>query len=345
MTEVKPYKKMMIFSHDDLDGMMAPVILSCFLDQDATLTVKHCKTGKYGTIDAEITSFLSQEDASSYNGICVTDLVPSDEVMADLHAFAKTFDIELRVFDHHQTAEHLMSLYPGEVFVYPRHNGSLTSATSVVFHHYMGVTPEAYLDATFSKTNRRKFKRVAEFASIVRSWDCWDWTNDANDRWGEQASDFNSLCHLIGRELFLQRFSVPHFWDNEEAIFSKTDRLLMDIENTSRDKYVQSHVERTQFQVLELDRPYHVAYVTAESYKSILGNAMCKLTHPATGELVDFAIISDNGYLSLRSIGDMNVADIAKKYFNGGGHANAAGGFVPFDTFHIISNAAKAGVL
>ena len=91
MIEVKPYKKMMIFSHDDLDGIMAPVILSCFLDQAATLTVKHCKTGKYGTIDAEITAFLSQEDASSYNGICVTDLVPSDEVMADLHAFAKNF--------------------------------------------------------------------------------------------------------------------------------------------------------------------------------------------------------------------------------------------------------------
>ena len=37
----------------------------------------------------------------------------------------------------------------------------------------------------------------------------------------------------------------------------------------------------------------------------------------------------------------MNVADIVKTYFNGGGHANAAGGYVPFDTFAIIGKAAK----
>lgn len=36
---------------------------------------------------------------------------------------------------------------------------------------------------------------------------------------------------------------------------------------------------------------------------------------------------NDGVYISLRSIGDFSVSDFSKKYFNGGGHKNAAGGF------------------
>ena len=35
----------------------------------------------------------------------------------------------------------------------------------------------------------------------------------------------------------------------------------------------------------------------------------------------------DGVYISLRSIGDFSVSEFSKKYFNGGGHKNAAGGF------------------
>lgn len=336
-------EKVMVFSHDDLDGVMAPIILGYFLNdaKETKVDVKHCKTGTYGTIDAEITKFIKSQDATTYDMVFVTDLAPSEAVMADLDAFSRETKIPYEVFDHHQTAGFLMELYPENVQVYPRIDGRLTSATSVVFHHFTNWMPEDYFGPDSFRPDP-KLKRVAEFASIVRSWDCWDWTNDANDRWGELASDFNSLLHILGTERFLARFIEPDFWSPAQAsVFSDTDILLLDIERSARKKYIQAHVERTQFQVLELDKPYHVAYVTAESYKSMLGNAMCKLTHPRTKELVDFAIISDNGYLSLRSIGDMNVADIVKTYFNGGGHANAAGGFVPFDTFPIIGKAAK----
>ena len=35
----------------------------------------------------------------------------------------------------------------------------------------------------------------------------------------------------------------------------------------------------------------------------------------------------DGIYISFRSIGDFSVNELAKQYFNGGGHKNAAGGF------------------
>lgn len=48
-------------------------------------------------------------------------------------------------------------------------------------------------------------------------------------------------------------------------------------------------------------------------------------------ENIEFAALfnqkPDGVYISFRSIGDFSVSDFAKKYFNGGGHKNAAGGF------------------
>ncbi|MGI2261998.1 DHH family phosphoesterase [Candidatus Cardinium hertigii] len=81
--------------------------------------------------------------------------------------------------------------------------------------------------------------------------------------------------------------------------------------------------------------PLHVAYfvIQKEDYKRY------DLKSGDTEGLVDYALSikdislaavlkekDDTVYLSLRSIGDLPANLIAKKYFNGGGHKNAAGG-------------------
>lgn len=45
---------------------------------------------------------------------------------------------------------------------------------------------------------------------------------------------------------------------------------------------------------------------------------------------VDFCVnVNNKGYLGFRSIGSNHVSPIAKRLFDGGGHANAAGGSLP----------------
>ena len=46
--------------------------------------------------------------------------------------------------------------------------------------------------------------------------------------------------------------------------------------------------------------------------------------------------------LSLRSIGDISVSDMSNKYFNGGGHKNAAGGMVTTSIEDAIERFKKA---
>ena len=59
-------------------------------------------------------------------------------------------------------------------------------------------------------------------------------------------------------------------------------------------------------------------------------------------ENIEFAALfnqkTDGIYISLRSIGDFSVSDFSKKYFNGGGHKNAAGGFSNCSIEETVSN-------
>jgi hypothetical protein len=57
---------------------------------------------------------------------------------------------------------------------------------------------------------------------------------------------------------------------------------------------------------------------------SVLGNAFLK----ANPDFDFFLDIGNSGNISLRADGAVDVSKIAAKYFNGGGHPNAAGGRV-----------------
>ena len=59
----------------------------------------------------------------------------------------------------------------------------------------------------------------------------------------------------------------------------------------------------------------------ADRYQSALGNKLCNIK-----DYINMSVMIniDEGIVSLRSIGDIDVGEIAKQY-GGGGHINAAG--------------------
>ncbi|MGI2298970.1 DHH family phosphoesterase [Candidatus Cardinium hertigii] len=108
-------------------------------------------------------------------------------------------------------------------------------------------------------------------------------------------------------------------------------RLIYDNKSLSRLHFFSFAVS----QRLVVLSPLHVAYfvIQKEDYKRY------DLKSGDTEGLVDYALSlkdislaavlkekDDTVYLSLRSVGDLPANLIAKKYFNGGGHKNAAGG-------------------
>lgn len=327
-------KEVMVFSHNDLDGVTSPVVLQKCLEvlnpeSSYQFTTHHCQTGKYGTIDKEIKKFLNSGEV--VNAVYVTDLTPSEEMIKELHDYAAFHGIEFKIYDHHKTALHVNDLFEEACIETNSGNGMKHSATSLIFEKLIGSTPESYIK-TYGDVPG--IAETAHLASIVRSWDTWDWNNDEKDRWKMQAKRFKQLHDIDGTRAFLKRFTRTAF-----PTFSDSDSKILAVLEDSETRYIQEKINHSKIGMMTHEgRTYTYAFTCAEQHKSFLGNQMCNIK--ANGKDVDFAIIFDNGFLSLRAKKlDVDVSVIAEAFFNGGGHQPAAGGKVEFDAINLIKQA------
>lgn len=144
---------------------------------------------------------------------------------------------------------------------------------------------------------------VPEMIAYIEDKDLWLWNL-------EQSKEFSVALH-----------SYPMTFD----VWSKLTTEHLKLEGVAllrlQEQMIQSAVNRVRFEELF---GYKVPVVNATEFRSEIANYLCKL-HPE----VPFAAAyhyDKNGDLSwsLRSIGDFDVAALARKV-GGGGHKNASG--------------------
>lgn len=70
---------------------------------------------------------------------------------------------------------------------------------------------------------------------------------------------------------------------------------------------------------------YKVPTLNTNVFQSLVGNQLCKLHRTSKFSATFFVKENGDRVYSLRSIGDFDVSEVAKKYLGGGGHKNAAG--------------------
>lgn len=332
-------KNVMVFTHTDLDGVVSPIILKESLEMlhpenEYTFKVHYCETGKNGTINTEIMKFLATKNI--VDEVYVLDLAPTTEVFQSLHNYSVEQGVYFKLYDHHKTALYLNELFDEScVKVLREHDEKKHSATSLVYDELM----RPYIDkidrtSRYSEDTNKEMNRMSDvfnLASIVRSWDTWDWQKDEDDGWKEQAKQFNLLHGIEGTKTFIKRFDKSCF-----PKFSETDKVILNVLTKSEKKYIYSKVKAAQTgTVLFKEKVLSYSFVNAEEHKSILGNAMCDVEHE--GQPVDFAVVFDNGYLSLRAKKEeIDVSAISQYFFDGGGHPLAAGAKVDFDAHNVI---------
>lgn len=322
--------KVKIFSHTDLDGVGSPLVLKALLLSEAEqrvelgweapsysfLEVSHCETGKNGTIDREILDFI--QSGVKVDLIYITDLCPSITTLLELSQYASEKSIQWKVFDHHKTALEVAEVFPQSVKVEVKDDatGYLHSATSVIFKHFMGYMPHQYnLDLDYLNLSLEKF------AEIIRCFDCWDWKNNPNARYQKEANDLNNLFYFFTREDRVKILTTLIEDGIEEmAHFDPIIKAM----NEKESEYIKEKVAGAHFNSIG---DHVFAYVHAEQYVSTLGNALANLTDP-NGEKVDFGMVIQGMKVSLRASEESccDVSEIVKEYFDGGGHAKAAGG-------------------
>ncbi|KRL27962.1 dhha1 domain protein [Limosilactobacillus frumenti DSM 13145] len=297
-----------VFSHNDLDGFGAPLLLKAVqptMLANVEISMTNCGAGR---IDDEFAKWLTTSEASQTTDVYIMDMTPdSDYTFQQLNS---NFANHWLVFDHHESEAELRNKYAANSIV-ATNPDIAPSATSLVWDWL-------HQQAHFADLSEQRQKNLAYLVELIRAYDTWDWQNDPDmsDQERQDADNFDQLFWfnpLQDSAAFVENV-LSTDWQN----YAAQNSLLIKTLNERRAKYLKSHLKDTL--ITQIDgHTFGVVY--ASDYKSEIAHELLK-EHPDA----EAALVISPVSVSLRSNGKLDVAKFAEKYFNGGGHADAAGG-------------------
>lgn len=297
-----------LFSHNDLDGFGAPELLKTVqpvMFPNVEFDLTNCGAGR---IDDEFANWMRTADASRATDVYIMDMTPdSDYTFQQLN---NNFANHWLVFDHHESEAELRNKYSANS-VLPQDPAVNPSATSLVWDWLQQ-------QEHFADLGDQRQQELAYLVELIRAYDTWDWQNDPDmtDQERTDADNFDQLFWfypLQDSEAF-----VANVFATNWPTYAHQNQLLIRTLNERRAKYLKSHLKDTIVTKID-DHQFGVVY--ADDYKSEIAHELLN-QYPD----VDAALVVSPVSVSLRSNGKLDVAKFAEKYFNGGGHADAAGG-------------------
>lgn len=155
-----------------------------------------------------------------------------------------------------------------------------------------------------------------EFDNIPRKYLDFVLHVDDYDRWIHalpKSMELNRLLYILGIERFEERFVF-----DERIEFNHTENLLLELEEENIAFYTDKVEKGMIVRKLVDDKLLGIAF--AEKYKSEIAQELMNRKNLDAIALIDV----NSRSVSLRSKGDLNVGEIAKR-LGGGGHKNASG--------------------
>lgn len=287
-----------LFTHTDLDGVGCAVLAKLFFADEPCIT--YCD---YGDIDYEVKTLLDNvEILQSEDKIFITDISISKELAKRIEA--SSLKCEIKLFDHHATAEPLNEFSWCKVRATDEEDHDLTCGTKMFYDHLVHQYGDLYKNS------------LCDFVDFVRQWDTWTWKNTGER--GRAAKYMNDLLDIRGKYDFINHF-VYQFQTKGYCYYDEIDKMLLEIRQKEIQEYI--HEKSQQMQNAHWGE-YNVGIVFADRFISELGNQLCEL-YPE----IDFVAIIDiaNQKVSYRTISDdINLGVFAQRY-GGGGHPKAAG--------------------
>ncbi len=301
-------KRGKLFTDSDLDGV------GCLLIGQGYFNWKEDRLDAVQTqvtqVSGLVTEFLSSGEVDNYDVLYITDMGVDKETAELIEKVNRMGSIEIKLFDHHETALWLADTYTwATVLKYEPEEDKdegrtrLTCATRVF---------EQYLISKYGHMSTRSSVLV----EMIRKYDTWEWSTHYLD---SQPKDLNDVYRLYGADHFIKKMR-NYLECLTNAILTGRDYELLNLEQSRFDKYVEEKVKQVRLAIID-GIPSGVLFAEGKD-ASYLGHAI--LDEP----MFKLAVIVDVGAnrLSFRSRGDeVNCAELASRYPGGGGHFNAAG--------------------
>lgn len=313
-------------SHNDLDGFSCQAITKKAITD---IIFYNCNYGK--ELELAVEKVLKQIKAN--DNLLITDLNLSEQLADKLAAEKENIGFNLELIDHHisgkVSAEKHYSWY---------HLNSNFSATMLTYNRFKNLIKEKDISLE---------KELEFLANAVNAYDMWQEDNEfinsgkalnsiitekhkfpeiLNDLSRDYITDmlldlssslnaeFNQPMHYSeGNKYYSERY-----WFESKLEVTNPKEALETVRVRYMAKYVQEKGLRKIIEINGLKGEVHYGLSAIfQEFASIRNNS---------GE-IDFCVnINSKGFMSFRSKGDKNVEEIARKYFSGGGHFNAAGG-------------------
>lgn len=288
-------KKVVLFSHDDLDGKSPKFIAKHTFGSNLV----YSRLCGYHNIDQEILSFLESKNSLDYI-IYITDIGISSEVankLQELHEQGQ----EIHLLDHHVTNEKL-NVYEWATVI-PERDGKKESGTSLFYEH---LVEKGFLEEnTFLST----------YSNTVRKYDTWEWYPEQD----MLAHDLNMLFFLVEEDEMKKL--VLEGAAQSEPFTQIPDRftLLMETEKKRIDRYCRRKLKTIRWKDM-FGRKFAILYI--DQYHPYVADAV-QDKFPETDVICMIDLAFNKVSLRARKDG-VTVVDIAQR-FGGGGHPQAAG--------------------
>lgn len=311
-------EKRILVSHIDLDGYACNVI--------GRLIDPHieCYNVDYDALDTTINTIIDNGDLNNPETVLyITDLCPSEETLEKLNNVPCT----VKLYDHHASALLKAAKYTWAI-VEPKvmlDNGIISPSCGT------------YLFYKCELSHRYNNQAIKSFIELVRLWDTWEWKHSSN---GDAARDLRYLfVSFEDKDEFVERMLHGYIIPEEDLM------QLYDSDMEAINGLKEKEALAYEYALKSLEMvpatfngiSYTVGITIFTGYVSMVADMILE-----TNEAIDILILINLQYntISLRTKRtDIDLSDIASKYFNGGGHPQAAGASLTATKKHLIANA------
>jgi oligoribonuclease NrnB/cAMP/cGMP phosphodiesterase (DHH superfamily) len=306
----------MLITHDDTDAAGCAIqVISAFGKEN--VRVEYHNHGSLLKRWDKITSINPETNRTFYDDfdlIMVADIAPTIEWAAMID----TMDLrnKLIVLDHHRSAEFL-NQYDWAIVREEYEEGRKACGASLVYDYLAG-----------QGLNKIPYF----FIDLIREFDTWEWKdkNNLDAKFVANLSTIYGIPRFVDK--YVKHFEIPENTINGmENLFNEFDKYTLQIEQLR----IQDYLEKKERHIMDYEiEGYKAAVLFAETNHSELGNYIAT-NHPEYDIVVMF---NASVAVSYRTVKDIDLSIIAKK-FGGGGHPAASGSpFTNEDKDKLIKN-------
>lgn len=327
LDKVDSDENILLLTHTDMDA--AGVAIVC-MQELKNLDIKYLSNNKMS--QGILNNVRDNKETKRYDAIIIADISCNDKDAEEVDAIKKETGMKIVLLDHHLTANHL-NKYDWAVvesgMLEDSNIASKYAAVNISDAHSSGASLTYDFLSYVKVVDRTGF--LDEIIHLIAAYDTWDWHYLFNDN--ERYSKLDKLCDIYGLKIFVDEMHLRAVTAYTAfSLFDPTDLTLLNIHNNK----VQSHLGyikdyiKTGVLTLESGKQYKVAWCIASEYLTETFDYMQE-----TYTDCDMYIINTGDGVSLRTAKEeLNVGQLAKELYNGGGHPGAAGFPINYEVTH-----------